>query len=467
MDRRKFLKNTAMAGAAAASGALATNQLSPRFLPESPVFAANRSHWAEAQPAANPALGQNLECDFAVIGGGFTGLSSAYYLRKKFPQARVAVLEARGCGNGASGRNGAMVLNLTADRYMDFSSDPALDKKIYDLTAENIQRLHQLSAETGIDCELDTNGAVQVFNTASDLATGRQYVEKARGLGMPLEIWSKEQVREALGTDVYEGGLLDPQAGQVHPMKLLAAWKAAAQAAGVTVYEDTPVRKVAPGEVHALETSNGHSVKAKSLVLATNAYSSKIGFFRNAISPIFNYVGMTAPLSESALSDLGWKSRLPFDDSRTLVYYLGLTRDHRIHIGGGRADYTFNAGLGDRSDATSAYEQLQRELARIFPKLAGISFESTWSGIVDMTLDFAPTVGTMGKHGNLYYAVGFCGHGVNLTSLFGRILADLAAGEGERWRGLPFVNHRPPYVPNEPFRWLSIQALMEWYRMAG
>ncbi len=461
MDRRKFLKNSALAGAAA----LGVNQISPHLLPEAPAFAENHSHWAAIQTEINPPLKQGLEVDFAILGGGFTGLSTAFYLRKKFPAKTVAVLEAKHCGNGASGRNGAMVLNLTADRYMEFSSDPAMDKKIYDLTVENIERLRQLTADTGIDCELDTNGALQVFNTEDDLKTGVRYVEKARSLGMPFELWTKEQVREALGTEVYAGALLDPRAGQVHPMKLVAAWKAAAQTAGATIYEETPVVKVQSGQAHSIEVASGHVVRARALVMATNAYSSKLVFFRNRITPIFQYVGMTAPLDEKALNDLGWKSRLPFDDSRTLVYYLGLTRDNRIHIGGGRADYSFNAGLADGNHGRLGYAQLREELARIFPKLSGIEFESTWSGVVDMTLDFAPTVGKMGE--NIYYGMGYCGHGVNLTSLFGRIIADLAAGEGDRWRDLPFMNHHPPYVPNEPFRWLSVEALLAWYRVAG
>jgi len=100
-----------------------------------------------------------------ILGGGFTGLSAAYYIRTVSPHKRVALLEAKGCGNGASGRNGAMVLTMTEDRYMDFSSNPAIDKQIYDLTAANIRTLAKLSASTGIDCELETNGALQVLNT--------------------------------------------------------------------------------------------------------------------------------------------------------------------------------------------------------------------------------------------------------------------------------------------------------------
>jgi gamma-glutamylputrescine oxidase len=464
-SRRKFLKTTAIASAGVVAGSAAVNSLSPHIWLEPMVFEPNQSHWAKSQAVANPPLKQNLDADVAIIGGGFTGLSSAYYIRKNEPAKKVVVLEARGCGNGASGRNGAMVLTMTADRFMQFSGDPTMDKRIYDLTAENIRHLHALSAATGIDCELDTNGALQVFNTKADLEAGRAYADKARKLGMDVELWDRQQTFEALGTRVYEGAFLDRQCGQVHPMKLVQVFKAAAQSAGAEIYENTAVGQVEEGSTIRLHTSNGYTVTAKSLVLASNAYTTKLGFFRNGIVPIFNYVGITPTLSDAQIAAVGWRSRMPFSDSRTIVTYLGLTRDNRIHIGGGQANYSFNDGMGQSPDTGQAFRNLQSELGRIFPRLAGVEFETTWSGLVDCSLDFTSSVGRM--RDNIYYGIGYCGHGVNLTSLFGRIIADFEAGHDQQWKDLPFVNHSFLYVPNEPFRWLGAQASLAYYRMTG
>ena len=154
-------------------GAVGLNQISPRIWPEPLEFETNRSYWARSQPPQNPPLTNHIAADVAVLGGGFTGLSSAYYIRRISPHKRVVVLEAKGCGNGASGRNGAMVLTMTADRYMQISSDPAVDKRIYDLTAQNIQALLKLSAATGIDCELETNGALQVLVTSDEVQAAK------------------------------------------------------------------------------------------------------------------------------------------------------------------------------------------------------------------------------------------------------------------------------------------------------
>jgi gamma-glutamylputrescine oxidase len=465
LHRRKLLRNAAIAGAGTAAASAGVNFLAPTILPEEMVFDTNRSYWAKTSAPVNPSLNSDIEADVAVIGGGFTGLSAAYYLRKNSPGKRVVLLEAKACGNGASGRNGAMVLTQTADRYMQLSDDPALDKKIYEFTVANIGAIRAIASAGGIDCELETQGALQVCNTPENAAAAKSYAEKARGIGIPIEFWDKQQTAAALGTSVYEGAFFDPNAGQIHPMKWVRALKTSAEFVAAEIYEGTPVIRIEEGPVHRIETSSGHTVKAKSLVLATNAFSSKLGYLRRAVSPIHDYVGITAPIPDSLLAEIGWKSRLPFNDCRTETYYLGITPDNRIHIGGGPVNYSFNNGVRDRADQQHAYETLQYELVRIFPKLARVNFETTWGGVVDMSVDESPAVGQMGKHNNIFYAIGFSGHGVNLTSLFGRIIADLEAGRAEQWSWLPYLNRMPPYIANEPFRWLGIQASLRYYRL--
>ncbi len=466
LGRRKLLKSAAITGAGTIVGAAGVNSLAPMLLPEEMVFEPNHSHWAKALPPANPALHVDLEAEVAVIGGGFTGLSTAFHLRKNSADKKVVLLEASGCGNGASGRNGAMLLTLTEDRYMQWSGDPALDKKIYDLTIDNIRVLGELSTATSIDCELEQKGALQVCNSPEIAAAARATIRKFRGAGFPFEFWDAEKTAAAIGTSVYEGAFYDPNSGQVHPGKLVRMMKAAAEAAGVEIYEGTPVAHIEEGAVLTLTTANGRTVRAKAVVLATNAFTSKLGYLRRVVTPISNHVGITAPLSKQKLDDVGWRSRMPFNDCRTEVYYLGLTQGNRIHIGGGPVDYSFNNGVRDRADSARHSQLLHEEMVRIYPKLAGVPFETTWGGCVDMSLDGSPAVGQMGEHKNVFYGIGFSGHGVNLTSVFGRILADLVAGRGQQWCWLPFLNHLPPYTPNEPFRWLGVQMALGYYRAA-
>jgi gamma-glutamylputrescine oxidase len=464
LNRRSFLKSAGITGAGVAIGVEGLDVLSPRIWPEETVVEPNHSYWAKSTASVNSALAESMDVDVAIIGGGFTGLSSAYYIRKNSPAKQVVVLEALACGNGASGRNGAMVLNMTADRYMNFSSDAAMDKRIYELTSANIRALSGLAADAQVDCELDVNGSLQVLNTTADVADCRAYVERAHALGIPVEHWDKAQTVATIGTEAYQGAFYDPNSGQVHPMKLVHVLKTVAERAGARIFENTAVTHIEEGETHRVQTASGHVVRAKSLVLAANAYSSQLGYFRSRVVPIHNYVGITPRLPDEVLARIGWRKRVPFSDSRTLVHYLGLTRENRIHIGGGTADYSFNDGVRDRPDREERFAELERELIRIFPGLAGTGFETTWSGVVDCSIDFSPSVGRMGKFQNIYYGIGYSGHGVNLTSLFGRIIADMERGEDQEWKDLPMINHRLPFIPNEPFRWAGVQAAMAYYR---
>jgi len=464
-SRRRFLKRAATAGGAALMGAAGLNEVSPVIWREPTELELNHSYWMGSQPPQNPPLSVNLTVDVAVIGGGLTGLSTAYFIRSVSPHKEVVVLEGRGCGNGASGRNGAMVLTMTEDRYLNFSSDPAMDKKIYDLTAQNLQTLSKLSVETGIDCELETKGALQVLLSSQDVREAKDYVQRAQSLGMPVELWDKQKIVDALGTDVYEGGFFDPGGGQVNPMKLVHVFKVAAESAGAKIFENTMVGKIEEGSEHLIYTTAGHTVRAKALVLATNAFTSRLGFFRNAVAPIREYVAMTRRFTDQELIDIGWRLRVPFNDSRTEVFYLGVTQDNRIHIGGGSPGYSFNNGHLDPAAVGSHSARLQRELVRIYPKLSGIGFEATWDGVVDWSLNESPSVGCSGKYRNIFHGLGYSGHGVNLASVFGRIIADLDAGRGDRWKEYPFVNANLDYIPNEPIRWFAVRAGLAWYNL--
>lgn len=465
LNRRRFLKSTALAGGGLVAGIVGVNAISPWLWPARLPLEANPSYWARSQAPSNAPLRKDLTVDVAVIGGGLTGLSSAYYIRNLSPEKSVAVLEARGCGNGASGRNGAMILTMTADRFMNFSNDPHMDRQIYDLTAANVRSLAQLSTSTGIDCDLDTVGTLQVCNTEADAVAARAYAAQAVSLGMPVEYWDRHRLAAAIGSDVYLGGYFDPSGGQVNPMKLVRVFKYAAERAGVSVYENTAIEHVEEGQVHVLRTHDGHLVRAKSLVLACNAFASNLGYFGNSILPLREYIGITRPLSDRELDAIRWHSRTPFNDSRTGVYYFGLTRDRRVHIGGGTPQYSFKAAAPTYSDVDVQRRTLLRELARVFPTLAAVEFDVMWSGIIDWSLNEAPSVGRLGQFRNVFYGIGYSGHGVNLTSLFGRIIADLEAGRIEPWRRFPFVNSGLDYVPNEPFRWVAAKAGVLWYSL--
>jgi gamma-glutamylputrescine oxidase len=464
LNRRQFFKRCAWATAGTAAGAFALNEISPLVLPERPVFDVNQSLWMDAQPPHNPPLSRDLQADVAIIGGGFTGLSSAYHIAQADPGWKVVLLEARGVGNGASGRNGGMLLPNTANEYMKLSSPPELHRKIYQATVDSMRELLVLAEQSDLPGAVQPLGALETFPTEAAAAEGRAYAAQAQKLGMPVEFWDVERTAQTIGTRAYHGALFDPNGGHVHPMKLVHAQKRAAESQGVEIFEDSPAISVEQGSPIRIHLAAGQTVTSRILVLAANAYSSKLGFFRNAVAPIYEYVAATPSLTPQQLAATIWDTPMPFADSNDVVFYLGRTEDNRIHIGGGSPAYAFNDGVAERL-APPAWNRLSVQLGKLFPNLAGVAFDRKWDGLVDMTLDWEPSVGVMGKHENIFYGIGYCGHGVNLAFMFGKVIADLMTGQAAKWDAFPFLNRKLPYLPNEPFRWLGIQAEFEYYRL--
>ena len=465
VSRRNFLRKSALVagGVAAVAGVEA---VTPLVLGEKLEFDANESLWAAARPPVNPPLAGDLDVDVAVIGGGYTGLSAAYYIRRRFPDRKVAVFEARETGHGASGRNGGMVLPQPANEYMEIGSDPETHRRTYEVTVKNIDDVLELVRAQGMDCDFKRSGVLKVFVKEAHAARGREYPDRVKKLGIPVEYWDKARVKKEIGTDVYHGGLYDPNGGDLHPMKLVRALKKAAERAGAAVYDMSPVSGIEEGETIRLTVGEGrHRVRARAVVLATNGYTSKLGYFKNSVLAIHTPMALTRPLPEKTFRAIGWRKRAAFSDSYNVLYHLSCTADNRILIGSGLVEYYFNNGTKFLGDRNRMEAHLARELARIFPGLSGVPFEYLWSGVLGFSLDFSQSVGVTGKNKNIYYGLAYAGHGVNLATLFGKTIADLYAGEGDKWKGMPFLNNTFIPLPPEPLKWLGVQANIAYYRM--
>ena len=431
LSRRDFLK----VGAMIAGGSAATLVSVPLIFKEKSVFDPNDSYWAEAQTNANLPLDKNLQVDVAIIGGGYTGLATAYHLAKAQPNIKIALFEAKEVGHGASGRNGGMILPQTGPETLQIDYDDETHKWTYDLTVKSMKALARFVEKSGVDCDLQLDGYIYAILKEEDLAYYQDYVVKAQKMGIPLEYKNQAQTMHELGTDVYFGAVYDPNGGSLHAMKLIVALKKSAEELGVQIYENSQVFYIKEGESIQLRVSEAqHLVEAKDIVLATNAYTSKLGYFKHQLLPVHTQVAATAPLSEKQLSEMGWKSRLPFFDSRNFLYHLVLTPDNRIVIGGGSADYYFNNELHFEGDMPTISKMMHEELARIYPALKNIPFEYIWDGVLGVTYDEYESVGVMGDHKNIYYALAYNGHGVNLSFLFGRVIANIYSKKEDGWK---------------------------------
>jgi glycine/D-amino acid oxidase-like deaminating enzyme len=471
ISRRSFMKTTALAAGGAAGAALAAEVVTPLVAKEKLVFDSNESNlYAADQPKRNRPLDRDLEVDVAVIGAGYTGLSSAYHLKKLFPGKSVAVFEARGVGHGASGRNGGMVLTQTVEEYMQIT-DPRTHKRSYDETANAIGEIRDLMNTHGMGSGIRKLGTLMTCMSRERFESKKPYATKAEAMGIPIEAWDRNRLADALGTDVYFGGLYDPNGAEVNPMKMVHALKSAAESEGCAIYEGSPVTRVDEGKQITLHVSpdreRRYRVTAPALVLGTNGYTSKLGYLNWKVIAVHTEMAATPRLDENTFSDIGWKSNIAFHDDNAFLYHLGSTEDNRVLIGAGNAEYFFNNGILYKKDIDVRRKALIDELVRIYPKLEGIDFEYIWSGVLCSALGSSASVGVIGDHHNVYCGLAYEGHGVCLSYLFGKIIADLYAGKMEKWREMPFVDREfPPIVIPEPLRYLGIKGYMRSMRMA-
>ena len=402
-----------------------------------------------------PKLKGELRADVCVIGGGFTGVSAALHLSER--GYKVALLEAQKIGWGASGRNGgqfcsgqriepaAMVRILGSERA----------RRLWDLAEEAKAIVRDRIARHAIDCDLRP-GLISAAFKPSHLPG---IVDYATGLrddyGYPhIRSLSREEMREMLGTDIYHGGCIDSDAGHLHPLNYVLGLARAAREAGVTIHEISPATTLTrEAGKHLVRTPEG-TVKADVLVLACNGYLGKLEpRIAGTIMPINNFIIATEPLGEERARSIISNDAAVADSKHVLDYYR-LSTDGRLLFGGGesyRATFPKDiAGL------------VRRCMLRVFPQLADVRIDHAWGGTLAITRHRLPAYGRL--DGDIYYAQGFSGQGVALTSLAGKVIAEAIDGDSERFDLLAAVP--TPAFPGGPLlRWPSLVAGMFYHAM--
>jgi len=460
--RKDFLKKAALTAAGAAAIGVALPLIADETKAE---FDPNNSYWAKEQPEVNPPLKTDITADVVIIGGGYTGLSAAWHLANENPGLVIVVLEAHHTGHGASGRNGGMVLPQIGAESFEIAYDMETHKWTYDLTVDSMKRLRKLIKSTGVDCGLEMNGYCHTIFEKEDLSYYEDYVKKAHNAGIPVELWDEKKTEAEFGTDIYYGAVYDPKGGHVHAMKMVKALKKAAEDAGVIIYENTPVISIDEGVNIRLKAGENKLVTARAIVLATNGYTSKLGgYFKHRVMPMHAQCAATSPLTKKQMDDIAWESRLPFYDSRNMLYHLVLTEENRIVIGGGNAEYFFGNNLHYKGDIKKIENLMMNELITMYPALKGIKFENIWNGILGMSFEEIEGVGVTGKHNNIYYGLAYNGHGINTSFMFGNIIASLYSHKKHGWSETAYYNTPLKRMPPEPYKWIGVQFMLGYYR---
>jgi glycine/D-amino acid oxidase-like deaminating enzyme len=410
----------------------------------------------------SPSLAGDTTCDVAIIGGGFTGLSTAYELKQAAPHLDLVLVERSVIGHGASGRNGGFAMPLIGwdltDAARKLGDDGA--KQAYRLMYDAVAHTRRMIADNHIDCDLEATGYLLLSTTPRRDAHIRHEVELGQRLGFDHQLLEKPELENHIRSDSFRLGAYDPHPIIVNPFKLARGLKALVERAGVRVYEQSPLLELNDGNPVRLRTPRAE-VRARAVVLAVNGYGAALGFMRRRIIPVHTYIVLTEPLSDAQLDSIGWRQRrTSLETARNFIHYFRLTADNRIVFGGEDANLFRGGAYRDLDPAT--FGRLEKRFREFFPSLSQVRMTHRWGGVLGVTLDMFPTFGVSGDRGNIYHAAGYSGHGVALSNYAGRILAPqiLAKFGNPAPDGSPlpfFFGRLPTWLPPDPLRYAGLQ----------
>ena len=414
--------------------------------------------WLEdAATVTRAPLTADLDCDLAIVGGGYLGLWTALLAKQRDPDARVVLLEARTVGWAASGRNGgfceASITHGEENGRTRFGDEyDALER----MGLANLDAIESTVAELGLDVDFERNGAL-------DVATEPHQVEWLReGASSDARYLAPHEVQAELASPTYLAGLWRSRdSALVHPGKLAAELARACENAGVVIHERSPVASLDEEGGSALQNVlavNGRRVRAGRVALATNAFPSLLARTRLLTVPVYDYVLMTEPLTADQKAAIGWDHRQGVGDSANQFHYYRLSADDRILWGGYDAVYHYGGRVRERyEERPSSYRRLAEHFLTTFPQLEGVRFSHRWAGAIDTCSRFCAYYGKA-RGGTVAYAAGFTGLGVGATRFAALVMLDFLAGEATERTETRMVRSTPLPFPPEPLAFAGIQA---------
>ncbi|WP_032406386.1 NAD(P)/FAD-dependent oxidoreductase [Rhodococcoides fascians] len=414
-----------------------------------------------------PPLTGDVSVDVAIVGGGLTGLWTAYYLKKANPGLDIAIIEREFAGFGASGRNGGWMSAEPAGQFRRYAKSGGvqgaqdLQREMFGAVTESVA----VARSEGFDEDLKHDGLIHVATNAAQLARNRHHVAEMKKQG-----WGENDVYELGPTELAErirvegalGGYWTPHCARVHPAKYTLGLSRVVEALGVTIYESTTASSV---EAHRVTTDRG-TVTAKYIVEALEGYTLSLKGKARKLLPMNSSMVITEPLSHSQLEEVGWHGAELVGDQAHSFTYMHRTHDGRIAIGGRGVPYNFRSKF-DRNGRTAeaAVLQLKQRLGELFPSLSGVSLEQSWSGVLGAPRDWCASV-NFDRETGILSAGGYVGHGLSGTNVAGRTLRDLIVGDDTELTRLPWVGRRARNWEVEPIRWVGATALYAAYRFA-
>lgn len=419
------------------------------------------SLWLDTMPgslAPRPALAADTDVDVAIIGAGYTGLWTAYYLTEADPTLRIAVVEKEIAGFGGSGRNGGWCSALFAASWRKLEKAAGRSGLVAQQRAmfDTVDEVGRVAAREGIDIHYAKGGTLEVARSAPQEARLRAHVVEAQALGFGDDYcWlDKTATDERIRTTDSRGAAYTPHCAAIHPARLARGLADVVERRGVTVYEQSPVVEIGD---RSLRTPGGR-LRAEVVVRATEAFTATLPGLRRAVAPVYSLVIATEPLPDAVWAQIGWARREAYSDGRHLLVYAQRTADGRIAFGGRGAPYHFGSRVDSRFDRNpGVFAHLRAALRELWPAAGDAAITHEWGGAVAVPRDWFSSVGYDRRSG-LAWAGGYVGDGVGTTNLAGRTLADLITGRHTDLTRLPWVGHHSRRWEPEPLRWLGVNA---------
>ena len=409
---------------------------------------------------AFPPLQGDVQCDVAVLGGGLAGLSAALDLRRR--GLSVVLLEAREIGFGASGRNGGQAIHgLACDQStIEAQLGVADARRVWAMSIEALALLRERIQEHGIDCDWQS-GYLSLATSASKAAALQRWADRLHSVYQyPLQRVAAADIAQWIGSPRFHSGVHDPDSGHLHPLKYTLGLAQAAALAGVTVHEHSEVTALQQGARPRLLTRGG-SVQARQVLLAGNVYlQGLVPSLARRIMPVGTYIACSETLPAEVAQRL-LPRRSAVCDTNFVLDYFRTTPDQRL-LYGGRVSYS------TRTPARLS-EQMRRRMVLSFPQLQEMKIQFAWGGFVDITMNRAPDFGRLPAHAagqpqNIYYLQGFSGHGLALTGLAGRLVAEAMTGDASRFDVFARLRHRA-FPGGKLLRMPALVLGMAWLRL--
>ncbi len=399
------------------------------------------------------ALANNSETDIAIVGGGFSGLWTAYYLIRADPSLRVMVIEKDFCGFGASGRNGGWAeggLSVGPETYAKWSSmDDAM--RLVHAMHDSVDEIGRVALSEGIACGYAKGGWIRLARNAAQAKRMRAEMAEPNAHGQLLT--AEEARQHANATDVH-CGVYSPDCAAIDPARLVRGLADVVEASGVQIVEGTAVSAIEDGVV---KTDHG-TVRADVIIRATEAYTRDLEGERRTLLPAYSLMVATEQLPDSVFEEIGLAGRPTFSDDRFMVIYGQRTEDNRLAFGGRGVPYLLGSRISPSAETHEGSHALIREtLIELFPVLKDAEFTHRWGGVLGIGRDWVPGL-RFDRVTGLGVLGSYVGEGVAAANLAGRTMADLVTGAKTDRSTLPWVGHETRRWEPEPLRWLGVRT---------